>query len=205
LKFVSKFFSAVLHPLLMPTYSSVLFFLYVPDVFSPIPYETIPYFLGAILLTTGVVPAISILFLRLSRKISNLEVTNREERTLPFISILLFYAITTYMFKTQLNVPSFFVTTMVIITVLILIIAIISLFFKISVHSAAIWGVLGILVAYNVKFPAPNLVVPISILCVLAGVTTSSRISLNLHTEQESWFGVILGFFICFLGFYFLV
>ncbi len=190
----------------MATYCSVLFYLFIPELYSPIPVRTIPYFIGAIVLTTFLVPFISIVFLKLSRRITSLEVTNREERIFPFLSIFLFYAITTYMFHAQLHVPNVFVSIMVIITSLILIVTIISFRFKISVHSTAAWGVAGIFSAINMTTSqAGNLLWVLAVILFIAGITTSSRLYLGRHTPTESWFGIILGFVFCFLGYYWFI
>ncbi len=110
-----KIISALFHPLLMATYCSVLFYLMVPEIYSPIPLQSVPYFICAILMTTSVVPAMSILFLKLTKKVSNLEITKLEERSLPFLSIGAFYGVTTYMFYTKMRLPITLLVIMILI------------------------------------------------------------------------------------------
>jgi len=197
-----KIISALLHPLLMATYSSILLFWLMPEIYSPIPYESIPYFIGAVFVTTFLIPSISILFLMLTKRISSLEITSREERSLPFLSIGMFYAITSYMFYTKMSVPHTIMIIMIMVTLLIFLIFLISFVLKISVHSAGIWGVAGLFSAFTIKYLSTAFILPLAIIFIVAGVTTASRLYLGRHTPMESWAGVLFGFFFCFSGFY---
>lgn len=186
----------------MATYCSISFYWIFPEIYSPIPYESIPLFIAAIFITTSVIPALSILFLLLTKRVSNLEITSMEERSLPFLSICLFYGITTYMFHTKMQVPHAFIVIMVVVTSLIFMVFLISFRLKISVHAAGIWGVAGIFSAFTMKYLSTAFIAPLAIIFIVAGLTSASRLYLNRHTPVESWSGTIIGFLFCFLGFY---
>lgn len=198
-----KAISAVFHPLLMATYCSILLYMLVPEVFSPIPLASVPYFIGAIFLTTFIVPSLSILFLMATSRISNLEITRLEERSLPFLSIGAFYGVTTYMFYSKMSIPRSFLVIMVSVTLLIFLIYLISFKVKISVHATGIWGMAGLLSAFSMKYLSTEVLVPLALVFVAAGLTTSSRLYLERHTPRESWMGAIFGFLFCFATFYF--
>lgn len=198
-----KTISAVFHPLLMATYSCVIMFLVIPEIFAPIRYESIPSFIAIVFITTCIVPGISILFLKVTQRISSLEITRLEERSLPFLSIGIFYGVTTYMFYSKLNVPLPLLIMMVAVTLLIFLIYIVSFRFKISVHSAAIWGVSGLFSALAIKYLSSFNAEAIAPIFIMAGLTTTSRLYLGLHTPEESWSGAALGFTFCFVTFYF--
>lgn len=198
-----KIISGVFHPLLMATYCCVLMYLLIPEIYAPISYESIPYFIGVVFLTTSVVPTLSILFLRLTQRISSMEMTRLEERSLPFLSIGAFYGVTCYMFYSKMRVPQSLLVMMISVTILIFLIYLISLRFKISVHSSAIWGVAGIFSALAIKYLSTDFILPLSLIFLAAGATTMSRLSLGRHTPDESWSGVCLGFFFCFAAFFF--
>lgn len=197
-----KLISAIFHPLLMATYTSMLLYIIFPSIFSPIPTHTIPYFIGAIFLTTFIIPVVSILLLKLSKRISSLELTIREERIIPFVSIALFYAVTTYLFYAKMNLTATIMTVMILATVLIIILTIVSLAYKISVHAAGIWGICGIICAIYLKLlDQPDIPVIISAFLV-AGITSTSRLYLNRHTPAEVWLGSFVGFFVCLFSTY---
>ncbi len=198
-----KMVSAVFHPLLMATYSCIILFAMAPEIFSPIRYESIPYFIGIVFVTTCLVPALSILFLKLTQRVSSLEITKLEERSLPFLSIGTFYGVTTYMFYTKMQVPIPLLSMMMAVTILIFLIYIISFRFKISVHASAVWGVSGLFSALAIKYLSTLSIDVLALLFVLSGLTTASRLYLNRHTPAESWTGAMLGFGFCFLTFFF--
>ncbi len=191
------------HPLLMATYCSGLFYLTLPEIFSPIPKEFIPYFIGAIFVTTALIPSLSILFMLMTSRVSNLEITNIRERAFPFFSIGLFYGASTYMFYTKMILPQSLLVMMLGVTSMIFVILAISLKFKISVHSAGIWGVAGFYSALSLKYLATGTLLPLMTIFFLAGLTTTSRLYLNRHSTIESWSGAIFGFLFCFFSFAF--
>lgn len=196
-----KVISAVFHPLLMSTYCSVLLYLMVPEIYSPIPVSSIPLFIGAVFITTFVVPGLSILFLLATKRISNLEITKLEERSLPFLTVGLFYGATTYMFYTKMSIPHVMLVIMTAVTVLILLIFVISFKYKISVHSAGVWGVAGFFSAFAMKYLNTEMIYALALIFLAAGLTTASRLYLNRHSSDESWAGVIFGFLFCFVSF----
>lgn len=196
-----KSVSAIFHPLLMATYTCLLFYWVIPEIYSPIPPQAIPYFILSVFVLTFLIPVISILFLRFTQRLSSLEMTRREERTLPFFFITAFYIITTYLFYSRMTLPRSLLVMMITVSALVSVIFLISLKFKISVHSAGIWGTAGIFSALSLKYLDTSSVLPLIIIFTLAGITTSSRLYLNRHTPVESWSGVGLGFISCFTGF----
>lgn len=193
----------VFHPLLMATYSCVLFYFLFPQIFSPIAFEAIPNFIGIVFLTTFVIPVISILFLKFTNKISSLEMSQKEERFLPFLTITSFYAISTYLFITKIHVSEQLSVMMFIVTSLIGIILLISNWYKISVHAAGIWGAFGIFSAFAIRFLTTSSIYYLIGLVLVAGIVSYSRLYLQKHSNDEVWSGAILGFIVCFGGIYF--
>lgn len=194
--------SAVFHPLLMATYSTALLFLLAPALFGGIPRSSMTGFIGIIFFSTCLIPAISILFLKFTRQISNMDISHRQERLLPFFSIVLFYMATTYMLYQQMNVPLLFLYMMLMVTVLMLIVTLISFRFKISVHATAIWGVSGLFSALSFKYLTIDQAPWIGLIYISAGATTTSRLYLKKHTPAESWSGAFLGYIFCFTAFF---
>jgi membrane-associated phospholipid phosphatase len=87
---------------------------------------------------------------------------------------------------------------LVIIDILVLAATIITLFYKISLHSMAIWGFIGILLPLNKISEDGRLLVPTIVAIVLAGLIMSSRLQLNAHTPREILMGSIAGLLITF-------
>jgi len=63
---------------------------------------------------------------------------------------------------------------------------------KISLHTAAIGGLIGFLIYYSYQFEI-NLIVLFIILFVLSGIIASARLKLNAHILSEVFWGFFLG------------
>lgn len=193
---VAKIISIVFHPLLMTTYLFLLLSFYVTPILQPI--RPSAGFLGLIFLMTFVLPALNFLFFKVTGTVENLAMPERKQRIIPFLFISILYCVVTFLFYWKVKVPS--VTSMLmIISAMVVISAVITLFYKVSIHSAAVWGIIGILLPLN-KISNGTLLVPTVVLVVIAGLVMSSRLLLNAHTPREVLAGSLLGFGIGFAG-----
>jgi hypothetical protein len=188
--------SVVFHPLLMTTYLFVVISLYLPAVLLPARASLWLVFL--VFLMTFLLPSLNFLFFRFSGTIKNLAMAERKDRILPFIFISILYCIVTYMFYWKFPIPNL-LKFMLIITVMVIACAIVTLFYKVSVHSVAIWGILGILVPLN-QASEGMLLFPLATGLVVAGVVMSARLLLNAHMPREVMIGGVMGFGIGFAG-----
>ncbi len=71
-------------------------------------------------------------------------------------------------------------------------------FFKISVHSVAWAGLVGIILPLNAA--NSTLLLPTAVLIVIAGAVMSARLKLNAHTPREVMVGGLAGFAIGIVG-----
>jgi hypothetical protein len=138
----------------------------------------------------------------MTSRVSNLELTKREERILPFLAIAIFYGAATYMFFVKLKLNPPLTTMMVLVTVLIVLLSIITVKFKISIHAAASWGVVGLLSALSLKLTGGMLLYPLIFVTLMAGAVSSARLKLGYHTPKEIWSGSLMGFMLNFMGLY---
>ncbi len=122
----------------------------------------------------------------------------KEERVMPFFFITIFYAMCAYLFLFQWKFNLIFGVIMGSITSTILVITLITVKWKISAHSAGVAGVLGFLLAVNLKFPDNNLLFPIVAMVMLSGLVMSSRLRLDDHDAKEVYWGYLLGFVMSF-------
>lgn len=201
MKFLMKLVSALCHPLLMATYLSVVMLVGAPDLFAYPPRAT-KILILAVFLTTCVIPAFTIYSLKLFSKISNLELTNKEERPLPFSLIFIWYGVSSFLFVERLQLGKPFSTIIIAATVLIGLLFVITKWFKISIHSTAIWSAAGIIAALNIV-DAVTLPLALMTSILFAGLTSTSRLYLGYHQPKEVWYGGFLGFCFSFLAVFF--
>lgn len=83
-------------------------------------------------------------------------------------------------------------------TLLVAVLTIITVWFKVSIHAAAISGVVGFFLVFGLKFPDSQALYPLLILLILAGLVMSARLQLNAHTPKEILAGTITGLVVCF-------
>lgn len=166
-----------------------------PSALSPISVDGHRAFVVGIFVVTFLIPAVNIGLFKLLGTIQSLSMVNRRERIIPFIFITTIYCAVTYVLysRTRMDLNDNFLRLMVVIDLLVLVSTIITLFFKISVHSIGIWGLVGMLVLLT-KMTALNSLLYISLgLIVLAGIIMSARLQLGVHTSREVMWGSIVG------------
>ncbi|NOS94749.1 MAG: PAP2 family protein, partial [Cyclobacteriaceae bacterium] len=76
----------------------------------------------------------------------------------------------------------------------------ITFFYKISVHSLAMCGGLGILLPLNQATEQQDSLIPTVIVILISGVVMSSRLLLGAHSPREVMYGSVVGFMIGFGG-----
>lgn len=197
---VARVISVVFHPLLLATYLFGLFALTLPAGLDPLKEEGHWNFVFLIFCVTCVLPGFNILIFKSFGTIKSLTLENRKERIAPFTFITILYSAVTYIFysRTRISLNDSLLKFLIIIDLLVLAATIITFFYKISLHSMAVWGFIGILLPLNKISEDGRLLVPTIVSIVLAGLIMSSRLQLNAHTPREILMGSIAGLLIAF-------
>lgn len=198
IKIFAKGISVLFQPLFLATYLFGIVFSFHPLVFSPLSWEIGRWFIILILITTCIIPLLSLILMRFLSNLSSLSMYERKERIIPFFFIALFYGITTWLVYERLSLHGLIVHILITITILILSIAVITLYYKISVHSAGMGGLFGFFWAFALVFREESFALSLAIVSLLCGLVISARLYLNAHHFGEVVLGGILGFVICF-------
>ena len=194
----AKVISYLLHPLLMPTFlfGALLYFL--PKSFQQLQsrgWLLLSVFFGM----TFVLPALNLVFFKVTGTIKSLSMMDRRERIMPSILISMVYAVIGYMIYWKIPFPVFY-KLMFIVAALSVVVTVATFFFKISAHAVGISGMAGILLAMATLSSASELMVPALVAIVLAGLTKSSRLMLDAHDLSEVGWGGVVGFGVGFGG-----
>lgn len=193
-KFISYFF----HPINFSIIGSILYFLYIPRyIFKPLEYNIlIVVFIG-----TYLFPVLLLLFMKRFRMIENYQMRGIEERKFP---TLLFTGITliiwNWLHKTNLvDLLSLFYLGYAIC----LLLSYVLLYFKkkISLHTAAIGGLIGFLIYFSLYYEI-NILPLLVVLFALSGLIASARLKLNAHTVSEILLGFLLALISQFLVYF---
>ncbi len=185
----------------MATYLVTLLAFTFPPALYPIKVEGQWPFLLLLFALTVVLPAINIGLFKLTGVISSFAMAHRSERTRPFFFILVLYGVFTYLLNSKgLNLGDNLFKLILIIDALVLVSLVLTLFFKVSIHSLGVWGVVGILMPLNKVVDDGSLYLPTLLSIVLAGIIMSARLQLNAHSLREVWVGSVAGFSVGFFG-----
>jgi len=198
----ARIVSWVFHPLLLATYLFSLFTLFLPAGMHPIKEDGQWKFVFLIFCVTCALPALNIFLFKALGTISSVVLQHRRERLVPFSFVTVLYILITWLLyaRTRIGLNDNLLKFLVLIDVLVLIATIMTFFYKVSVHSMAIWGFIGILLPLNKISEQGMLFAPTIIVILLAGVVMAARLQLNAHTPREVMVGAITGLLITFGG-----
>jgi hypothetical protein len=202
-KAAARVISILFHPLLLPTYLVLLLGKFFPAMLMIRP-EVLTPIAGIVFLVTFMLPAINLLMFRYFGNVSSMTLEDRRERTMPFFFISLIYVSFTALFYYKFPISANFIKLMIIISVLVISATLITLFYKVSVHSLAMWGGVGILFPLNKVAENGALLWPTAFIITASGLVMSSRLLLNVHVPREILFGSLIGFLLGFAGMIFL-
>ena len=187
----SKFISYFFHPINFPTIGSILFFLLVPEyIFKPQEH----LILTIILIGTYAFPLLLLILMRSFKMINSYYMVTIEERKFPtilFLSISFFLG--HWLYKSNVvDILALFYSGYG----FLLIISYVPFYFKfkLSLHTAAIGGLVGFLICFSFYYKI-NLIIFLSILFIISGLIAYSRLRLQAHSSRELFLGYLLGIF----------
>lgn len=192
MKLFANIISIILHPLLMCTYGSLIFFF----LLKGSPYDIMLTLKFKLIITAMIfsfscmLPVVNIFILYKLKRIHTFTLQDQNERTFPYIMTSCFYFGLFYLFL-DIQIP--LLKTFIFAAGLsILFTAIINLKYKISAHTVGIGGLLTslILIAYAMRYDAVLLICG---LFILGGLVASSRLYLKRHVPQQVYAGFFLG------------
>ena len=182
---LSKFISIILHPIFMPLLALCLTLETLPSEAFAISQYLI------IICCTIILPLLSIFFLMKKRRVSSLEMSNHKERSLPLFITVLWMLLGFYMLRNILVYAPILKAEIIGAILIIVFAAIISKFWKISLHLLAIGGVVGIFIALQlIEGGAMHLVL---IFILLSGILGIARIAQKAHNHTQVYVGFLLG------------
>jgi membrane-associated phospholipid phosphatase len=183
----------------MATYMVAIVGFYFPVMLSISP-QNFRIILGIVFGFTFLLPVINIIMFRYFGTISSYTLHSRNERLVPFVAIAIIYVVMIFLFYNKLPLSDSFNKLMTIATALVVFSALITFFYKASIHSLAACGLIGILLPMNKAIENNALLWPTALVIIIAGLIMSARLYLNAHTFNEVITGALAGFSIGFAG-----
>jgi hypothetical protein len=179
----------------MATYLLIVMAFTLPAALDPLKPSGYWTFIILIFIVTFVLPVLNLAIFRVFGTIDSFTLVERKQRIIPFVFISIIYISITYVFysKYSFGLNDNLLKLMLIMDLLVLVATVITFFFKVSVHSMGIWGVVGITLLLT-KISEVNSLFYVTVgLILLAGVIMASRLKLDVHTPREVMWGSVLG------------
>jgi hypothetical protein len=202
LRLLAHFFSILFHPLLITSYVFAFLEYVHPAAFEGMDSHTKNLRLISVILYTLFFPGLSLFLAWRLKLIKGLALKNRNDRLVGFIVTMFFYFWTSYVLRNLPDTPPvaahFVLGTFLVVCGTWMC----TIFYKISLHAAAMGGMLCFFVLFAQQDPyvsAVYLIIPIGI----AGVVCSSRLILGAHNRFEMVSGFMVGVFCQFIAWYF--
>ena len=191
MKQIAHLISTVFQPLLMLIYSILLLFVYTH--FRIVYIQQIGVILLPVVLYSFLIPGFLIFVLYKFKLVSNLSLTIRRERFLPYLITLASYSIMIYHYY-RMGMPTWFLMLSGASVVLLLFAIIITIWWKISAHMFGVGGVLGGMMSICLFIEESNPYLLFMALFIIAGMVGTSRLMLRRHTLAQVVAGFLMGY-----------
>ncbi|MDD2634703.1 MAG: phosphatase PAP2 family protein [Bacteroidales bacterium] len=187
----------VFHPLLMTSIAVVVLFNsghYLSVVNSDL--RNVIYSIFFIL--TFALPALFIPILYYFRIITNLKSNTKKEKLIPMGAVLIIYALA-YYFMQKVNMPPILLNIIISSIVVVALCTVVTLFWSISIHLAALGGVFGFVMFIGINSKLDLLFIGLLII-VVSGLVASSQLFLQKHNPMQVYGGFLIGFICVYLS-----
>jgi hypothetical protein len=188
------FFKAIaylFHPLLLPTYATLILVYANPYAFASV--EGGGYSILKIIfpLTFGY-PVFTVVLMKALNFVDDIHLPDQKQRFMPYIAVMIFY-IWTFLVVRKYQMPDEICWMMLGSTLAVVLAFVANAFFKISIHTvgAACLVAVAISAAANALMP----LIGMSVMAIIvAGLVGSCRLFLNAHQKDEVYMGYAVGF-----------
>lgn len=188
-KQLAIFISYAFHPLWMPLYM-ILIFWNINQQMLFINNSAWLYILLVVFMNTLLIPVMMIWLMKRLKVINDIHLHSRKDRIYPFLITGIFYLTTWYLFH-QLELLNSMSLVFKLATILVSIALLISLFWKISIHSMSMGAMSAAILYLAVLHFLP--IWPVYIVFILSGLVGFARLKLKAHQAAQIYVGYVLG------------
>jgi len=185
---LARLISIVFHPLLLPTYVVFLFSTINKYSFGAAPAGKMAL---VVFFNTFFFPAFSLLLMYKLEFIPDLQLKDKQDRTIPFFAAMIFY-IWSFMAAQQMQMPVFIQLFILGATITICLCFIVNIFYKVSLHMAGMGGLLMLLLLV-VLVGGMDVAHMLIGVVLLSGLVATSRLAEKAHTLNELYYGLLIG------------
>ena len=193
LRIAATIVSYICHPVFSPLVLAWVIYKLNPTSFAGVPPKQLGLWFISIGFTAVFFPLFSIALMKPLGFIGSYHMPTARERTIPLMTTMIFYFWITHVFNTMPGTPPLALKVLLLGNFWgIIILFLINIFTKISMHTSAAGSMIGILIVLMISSPA-NLALPLCVGIIIAGIIGTSRAALGAHQRGDIWLGYIVG------------
>lgn len=188
---LAKILSGVFHPLLMPVYLSIAMVTLLSS--TPEMYPRAQWQIIYVCTYSFVLLPVGILYiLKKLGKLNSIHLNEQKERFFPMVLIAISYIVGIRLLH-RIDAPATLIMLMRGVCLAIMLVAMISILWKISAHMTGMGGALGITLVLSIIYRV-DLSSIACLISLIAGLVGWARLYLNHHTIKQVNYGFLLGF-----------
>ncbi len=185
--------SVICHPVFMPLVMSVVLWKLSPVGFTGMSSKQLMLLFVSIGVSTAFFPMFAILLMKPLGFISSYKMPSARERTIPLMASMIFYFWISHVLNNMAGaVPQILKILMLGNFWGIILIFIANIFTRVSMHTAAAGGIIGIIIVLMIS-SSVNMILPLFAAILLAGIIGSARLYLGAHQRGDVWLGYVIG------------
>ena len=187
---LTQLISILLHPMFMPLLAVHLTLLVLPSLAFTLSQNLLLIY-GILVFSTMILPLVSIFWLMRKGKVSSLEMSNHKERSLPLFKTVIWMSFGYYLLQNLLFYTPILKAELLGAIIIILIAAIVSKYWKISLHLLGIGGVVGVFIALQIIHG--DFLYLLLLFILLSGLLGVARIKQKAHNYAQVYVGFLVG------------
>ena len=193
LRGMASIVSFVFHPVFMPVVMSMIIYKLAPEGFVGMSSKQVGLAFVSIAVSTVLFPLFSILLMKPLGFISSYKMPTARERTIPLMATMIFYFWISHVFNNMAGAVPQVLKVMLFGNFWgIIVLFIVNIFTRVSMHTSAAGGMLGILFVLLITGSA-NMILPLLVALLVSGIIGKSRLILGAHQRGDVWLGYIVG------------
>lgn len=192
LRVLSSIVSYILHPVFLPTAMAAAICWLNLSGFAGISVTEKWKWIGITSYLTIFFPLITLFLIWRLKFVESIFLKTQKDRIIPLIAIMVYYFWVYQVFKRQFHAPLMLNVLFLGAFWGIILLFIGNIFLKISMHTTAAGGMIGLMLILMVTGQI-NFLIPFLITLLIAGMIGTARMVLNAHSPLEIWLGYAAG------------
>lgn len=190
-KIPANIIAVLLHPVFMPLISCLFLYYFMPQSFEGIKPKVLNGWLGMIVINTIFFPVVLMLLLKGLGFIKSIYLRDVKERVIPLIGTMVFY-FWPYLVAKNVAAPEAARILMLGNFWGIVMVFVITIFFKISMHSSGAGSLLGFVLVMSLLVQK-LLLIPLAAALMICLLVFWARYYKKAHSAKELWLGIAVG------------